>query len=217
MKSMKNMKKEPIAKLCGNVAQSPSAVLNLLNFQCFLHNLPSRGRLGYIFAIGSKEFGKNTAGFILSGFVVCVLVLVLGGCEREKTPTPSVRINGHSWQVELAMTAQARRLGLSGRGNLPASRGMLFVYPRAKNLAYCMRGCEIPIDIVFIGPDGLVVNVYAMQVEPDRAGRVRYESHIPACYALELAGGQAKLAGIAVGNRVEFIDIPPRHQAQRGE
>ncbi len=44
---------EPIAKLCGNVAQSPSAVFNLLYFQCFLHDLPSRGRLGYSFAIGS--------------------------------------------------------------------------------------------------------------------------------------------------------------------
>jgi len=162
-----------------------------------------------------KEFGKNIAGFVLSGFVICVLVL--GGCERKKTPIPSVRINGHSWQVKLAMTARARYRGLSGRDNLPAERGMLFVYPRAKNLAYCMRGCEIPIDIVFISPAGLVVNVYAMQVEPDRAGRVRYESHVPACYALELAGGQAKLAGIAVGDRVEFINIPPRHQAQRGE
>ena len=46
---------EPIAKLCGNVAQSPSAVFNLLYFQCFLHDLPSRGRLGYSFAIGSTD------------------------------------------------------------------------------------------------------------------------------------------------------------------
>ena len=44
---------ESIAKLSGNVAQSPSAVFNLLYFQCFAHKLPSRGRLGYSFAIGS--------------------------------------------------------------------------------------------------------------------------------------------------------------------
>ena len=52
--ALNNFTEEPIAKLCGNVAQSPSAVFNLLYFQCFLHDLPSRGRLGYSFAIGSE-------------------------------------------------------------------------------------------------------------------------------------------------------------------
>ena len=49
------LSKEPIAKLFENVAQSPSAVSNLLYFQCFSYYLPSRGRLGYSFAIGSKK------------------------------------------------------------------------------------------------------------------------------------------------------------------
>jgi len=47
---------ELIAKLFGNVAQSPSAVLNLLHFRCFSHKLPSRGRPGYIFTISSHGF-----------------------------------------------------------------------------------------------------------------------------------------------------------------
>ena len=50
---MERLRLESIAKLSGNVAQSPSAVFNLLYFQCFAHKLPSRGRLGYSFAIGS--------------------------------------------------------------------------------------------------------------------------------------------------------------------
>ena len=63
---------ESIAKLSGNVAQSPSAVFNLLYFQCFAHKLPSRGRLGYSFAIGSSSL-KNpcnpwTAVFLFTDY-----------------------------------------------------------------------------------------------------------------------------------------------------
>ena len=70
---------EPIAKLFENVAQSPSAVSNLLYFQCFSYYLPSRGRLGYSFAIGSMKRVK-------SFFVVQASSLQpgLGGMSRPR-------------------------------------------------------------------------------------------------------------------------------------
>ncbi len=135
-------------------------------------------------------------------------VLILTGCESASPPVPQVRIRGETWTVELALTEREQQEGLSGRDTLDVKKGMLFVYPRAKNLIFCMRRCNIPIDIVFVGADLRVVNTYEMQVEPDRAGRVSYSSNLPARYALELIGGTLKRLGVRVGDRVEFFGIP---------
>ncbi len=139
-----------------------------------------------------------------------------GGDKSQKKPSPTVQIKGQTFQVDLAMTEKDRYRGLSGRDSLPADYGMLFIYPKAKNLRFCMRDCNIPIDIVFIGPDMRVVNVYQMQVESDRAGTIAYESNLLVHYALELKGGQARRAGIAIGDKVTFANVPSPEKALRG-
>lgn len=148
-------------------------------------------------------------------------MLSLGvGCGEEKTPTPTeaqVKLRGRTWTVELAMTVQQRYAGLSGRKELPPGRGMLFVYPKEQKLSFCMRGCEIPIDIAFLDRNLRVVNLYAMAVEPDRAGRVSYESHVPVMSALELPGGDLKRIGAVVGDQVEFLGVPSACQAEPGQ
>ena len=160
--------------------------------------------------IQTKTFSSVKIALILLTITIC-------GCEKKAAPPSSMaKIRGKIWQVDLALTERQRYQGLSGRDSIPADKGMLFVYPRAKKLSFCMRDCKIPIDIVFIGPDRRVVNIYEMQVEPDMAGRVSYNSHLPAQYALELAGGSAGAAGIVVGDLVEFTGIPDTSLAESG-
>lgn len=142
------------------------------------------------------------------------VALILTGCEKAPPPVPQVRIRGETWTVELAFTVRERWEGLSGRDTLDVEKGMLFVYPRAENLIFCMRECHIPIDIVFIGSDLRVVNTYEMQVEPDRAGSVSYSSNLPARYALELAGGTLRRLGVRIGDKVEFFGIPDPSTAE---
>ncbi len=150
--------------------------------------------------------------------LLSLVLIFLAGCEKKtNSPSPVVKIGDKTWQVEIARTEKERYQGLSGRDEIPDGRGMLFLYPRAKNLSFCMRGCKIPIDIVFVGPNCRVVNIFEMQVEPDLAGRVGYSSNLPAQYALELTGGAAAQAGIAIGDLVEFIDVPDPNLAERGD
>ena len=132
----------------------------------------------------------------------CLLV-VTASC-RKQPAGPQVTINGSSWRVELATTAAQKYRGLSGRPDLPADRGMLFVYPSAGMLEFCMRGCLIPLDIAFISADHRVVAVHTMSVEPDLAGRKVYSSKVPAQFALELQAGQLALAGVKLGAVVTF-------------
>ena len=137
-------------------------------------------------------------------------LVVLGtccGCQKAQ-PQPRVVINGRGWLVDLARTPQEQYTGLGGRTHLSADVGMLFIFSEPRELTFCMRNCEIPLDIAFISEDLKVVSVQTMAVEPDRAGRVIYHSGAPAKYALEVAAGGLTGAGAKPGDTVRFIDIP---------
>ena len=125
---------------------------------------------------------------------------------------PSVTINKQTWYVELATTPAARYQGLSWRTQLPAGAGMLFVYPKADNLDYCMRGCLIPLDIAFISPELRIVAIHTMTVEEDLAGRRVYSSVAPAQFVLEVPAGSLAHAGAKVGDLVQ-LDIPDASKA----
>ncbi|MCD6365517.1 MAG: DUF192 domain-containing protein [Planctomycetes bacterium] len=135
-------------------------------------------------------------------------VLTLTGCSRREPHAPArVRIGESEWRVELAITASERYRGLSGREAPKEGAGMLFMFPKARPLEFCMRGCDYPLDIAFIGPDMRVVQTYTMAVEPDRAGRRLYRSRQPAQFALEVRGGE--LAEVRIGQKVRFLGNVP--------
>lgn len=152
---------------------------------------------------------------LLAGAMLALAGILVGcGEDRAAPPRPRVRIGQNVWEVELAMDAETRTAGLSRREVIPPGEGMLFIYPKPKVMKFWMDDCLVPIDIVFVGPDLRVVNAYAMQVEPDGRGRTTYSSHLPALYALEVAGGTIEAEGIGVGDRVELLDVPPASQAE---
>ena len=126
--------------------------------------------------------------------------------HADRANGPQVTINGRTWRVELATTEFQRYQGLSGRRELPEGTGMLFAYRSAAVLDFCMRGCHIPIDIAFIGPDLRVVAVHTMAVEPDMAGRVAYSSGQPAQFAMEVPAGELARNGLTPGARVAFSE-----------
>ncbi len=154
-----------------------------------------------------------------TGINVALVVFLAWGCSPPASPPvpAQVRLAGRSWTVELALTRAKRQAGLSGRTALPAGRGMLFVYPKPQKLSFCMRGCDVPIDIAFLDSALRVVNLYEMQVEPDRAGRVIYRSHVPARYALEVAGGTLRRAGVRIGQQAECLGVPDPAAAEPDE
>ena len=152
-------------------------------------------------------------GLLLAG-LLCIVSL--GGCHANP-PGQTVEINGHVWHVELATTVAQRYQGLSGRTSLAEDQGMLFMYPKAKATAYCMRDCYMPIDIAFIDASHRVVAIHSMTVEPDHRGVKPYPSGTAVQYALEVAGGALARAGVKYGDRVYFGDaIPPAAKAAPG-
>lgn len=159
----------------------------------------------------------NATGRKLS-VVVVVAMMFTPGCEDAKPqPAEKVTIRGQTWVVELADTADLRYKGLSDREDLPAGRGMLFMYPNPQRMDFCMRFCMIPLDIAFIGPDMRVVRMDTMEVEPYGLDQKRYTSGVPAQYALEVPKGALAAAGVQVGDTVEFsANMPAPAKAEPG-
>jgi len=138
---------------------------------------------------------------------MAAMVLATGGC-RGLSGKPRVAIRGTTWTVDLATTPEQRYQGLSGRGDLPEGTGMLFVYPSAQVLEFCMRGCRIPLDIAFIGPDMRVVRTHTMAIDADPLRPAAYGSFLPAQFAMEAPAGSLRRAGVRVGDEVAFSGVP---------
>ncbi len=159
----------------------------------------------------------NATGRIWRAALVAAMMLTAGCDKPQPQPSAAVTIRGQSWQVELATTAGQRYQGFSDRKDLPAGRGMLFIYPQPQVLDFCMRFCLIPLDIAFIGPDMRVEKIYTMEVEPYGLDTRLYSSEAPAQYALEVPKGALAVAGVKVGDKVDFSsNMPSAAKAEPG-
>ena len=133
----------------------------------------------------------------------------MSGCGQRSQSPPQVTINGYTWFVDVAATAEQRYRGLSGRGNLADDVGMLFIYPEPSILQFCMRGCLVDLDIAFLDADLRVVGLQTMRREPDLAGTRTYSSGLPAQFALEVRAGTLARAGVRPGDKATFRGALP--------
>jgi hypothetical protein len=76
---------------------------------------------------------------------------------------------------------------------------MLFDFQDEQHVAFWMRNTLIPLDMIFIGADGVVRRVHARAVPHDET---TIPSGVPVRAVLEIAGGEAARLGIRPGDRV---------------
>ncbi|MFS8535497.1 MAG: DUF192 domain-containing protein [Limnochordales bacterium] len=114
--------------------------------------------------------------------------------------------------VELALTPTEQAIGLMGRTELPPDRGMLFIWPTADRVAMWMKNTLIPLDFVFIRPDGTIASiVHNVQPCPPQGLCPAYASPEPVNMVLEIGGGRSRELGIEPGDR---LVLPERRQPQ---
>ena len=101
--------------------------------------------------------------------------------------------------VEIADTAAERQTGLMNRKTMALTHGMLFDFERTRVIEMWMKNTFIPLDMVFIDPDGQVVRV-EHNTTPHS---LRIISSVrPASHVLELNAGIAKQIGLKAGDSV---------------
>jgi uncharacterized membrane protein (UPF0127 family) len=129
-------------------------------------------------------------------FIIIVLVIFYfdRGTERQ------VCFKNNCFSVELAQTEVERNGGLMLRNELPADRGMLFIFEQEGLYAFWMKNTLIPLDIIWINQNKEVVFIaenvqsciqdFCPSINPDNN----------ASYVLELNAGTANKIGLKVGD-----------------
>jgi len=107
----------------------------------------------------------------------------------------------HKFQIEIATTPRQMEQGLMFRRNLAPDAGMLFDFVTESPQSFWMKNTLVPLDMVFIGPDGkigrIAANTVPMSLDP--------VASIDAVQAvLEIAGGRAAELGIKEGDKVSW-------------
>jgi uncharacterized membrane protein (UPF0127 family) len=112
----------------------------------------------------------------------------------------------HAFEVEIAADDASRERGLMDRRYMARDHGMLFEFDHDDPVSFWMKDTYIPLDMIFITPNGVVTRVVA-NAEP-LSERV-IPSGGPAAGVLELNGGAAAAIGLKVGDRVRHPFFKP--------
>ena len=116
--------------------------------------------------------------------------LIDGALNRNR----SERENSEHYEPQMAQ-------GLMYRRTLAPDAGMLFDYGAPQPVAFWMKNTLIPLDMIFIGADGAVVDVHERAV-PLSLDPI--ESKVPARAVLEVNGGTVARLGLKVGDVVHY-------------
>ena len=144
--------------------------------------------------------------FILffSLFLICLSSLFLTSCnenisEQEKDYT--IYINNNEIKVEIADSQLEQQQGLMNREYLEENSGMLFIFTEEQRKSFWMKNTLIPLDIIFIGEDYLINDIY--RVQPCKTDECELYSST-AKYVLEVDKGYSEENNINVG---DFVDL----------
>jgi uncharacterized membrane protein (UPF0127 family) len=106
----------------------------------------------------------------------------------------------HRFTVEVARAPEEQERGLMERQSLAPDRGMIFPYDPPKQASFWMKNTFIPLDMIFIRPDGSIGRIETavpLNLEP-------VSSLEPIASVLEIPGGRAAERGIKAGDRVSW-------------
>ena len=106
----------------------------------------------------------------------------------------------------MATTPQEQETGLMFRRAVAADSGMLFVFPTVQPEPFWMKNTLVPLDMVFINPDG-TIRAIAENTVPYSLAPV--DSGGPVLAVLELQGGITAKENIVVGDRVTAAQFSP--------
>jgi uncharacterized membrane protein (UPF0127 family) len=130
---------------------------------------------------------------------------LLGACSNADAKTEPLSFSTRegkvlaSYQVEVAVDDEARARGLMNRKSLAQNHGMLFVFPSVAENAFWMKNTLIPLDMIFINPDGTIRTIHPM-AQPNSKKIIKSGGPVKA--GLEINGGEARKMGLKAGDIV---------------
>lgn len=136
------------------------------------------------------------------GLIALAVAAVLLPFVFQSHPTATLRHGSETYRLEIVSSEAAREQGLSGRASLAVDKGMLFVFPSDGAQCMWMKDMAFSIDIIWLDASKRVVHI-EHAVAPETYPK-EFCSATPARYVIELPSGQAKRAGIALGDVLDL-------------
>jgi uncharacterized protein len=105
----------------------------------------------------------------------------------------------HRFTTEIAGTSMEQAKGMMFRTEMPDDTAMIFPFPEPKPASFWMKNTVIPLDIIFVRPNGSIESIAENAVPYSTDPVVSGE---PVGAVLEIRGGLAAELGIQAGDMV---------------
>ncbi len=139
--------------------------------------------------------------FLVGWLLLSIALSTAAEAAMRKDQLTIVTSTGrHTFTVEVTETEADRAVGLMFRRQLDRRGGMLFAYDRTFEITMWMKNTYIPLDMIFIKPDGLVHRI-AKNTEPFSERVISSQGDVSA--VLEVAAGVADEINLKPGDRIE--------------
>lgn len=143
-----------------------------------------------------------------AGVIVCCAgfsaVLSAGWAVASDCQVDRISIRGDwgqaAFTVEVADDPRERAQGLMFRETMPTTHGMLFLFEKPQQVSFWMKNTLIPLDIVFIRPDGIVSRIHENAIPHDTT---LIDGGWGVSAVLEVNGGMTGRLGIAEGSALK--------------
>lgn len=112
------------------------------------------------------------------------------------------KIGEFEYRLEVVDTESAREKGLSERGDLGLSEGMLFVFPKDDDWAIWMLQMRFPIDIIWLDSGKKVVGIKQNATPGSYPEAFRADAQNR--YVIELNSGEVAKIDLQVGDTVQW-------------
>jgi len=124
--------------------------------------------------------------------------------QQEQLPIEAVTIRKadgveHVFRSEMAISPQQQATGMMFRTEMAPDAGMLFVFGEVRRASFWMRNTLIPLDIIFVRPNGRIANIVE-SATPETDAHRRSIGRVAG--VLEIAGGRAAELGIKAGDLI---------------
>ncbi len=124
--------------------------------------------------------------------------------REQVLPARDIQVGNQIIKVELAQNPFSWKKGLSGRSDLAANSGMLFIFATEDRQAIWMKDMKFPIDIIWIN-NGAIIDM-AQNVEPTMVEPLPvYLPRLPARMVLEVKAGMADKNNWKIGEIVGLL------------
>ena len=132
----------------------------------------------------------NRKTFIIITSTIAVVFIFAVGLfliKKDNNSYKKIKLGDVVLKTEIALSADEKQKGLSGRDYLAKNKGMLFIFPQSGSYPFWMKDMKFPIDIIWLDDDFKIIGI-EKNINPNSFPE-NFSPPSPAKFVLEVNGG----------------------------